>query len=87
MENTTNEQALEYNQCEEAVKKLNDFLSRELQPEEEDGVQKHLAACRGCFAKFAFEETLLRTIREKAEHTSAPDTLRHRILRLLHQDV
>jgi anti-sigma factor (TIGR02949 family) len=83
MENTTQEQTLEYNQCEEAVKRLNDFLSRELQPEEEDRVQQHLAACRGCFAKFAFEETLLRTIREKAEHTRAPDTLRDKILGLL----
>lgn len=74
---------LEYNQCEQAVKRLNDYLSRELAPEEEERVQKHLAECRGCFAKFAFEETLLRTIREKAESVTAPESLRLKVLGLL----
>lgn len=77
------EMMLEYNQCEEAVKRLNDYLSRELAPDEEERVQKHLAECRGCFAKFSFEETLLRTIREKAESVTAPVSLRHKILGLL----
>ncbi|MGC4047774.1 MAG: zf-HC2 domain-containing protein [Armatimonas sp.] len=80
------EMMLEYNQCEEAVKRLNDYLSRELAPDEEDRVQQHLAECRGCFAKFAFEETLLRTIREKAERITAPASLRHKILGLLHTE-
>jgi anti-sigma factor (TIGR02949 family) len=80
------ETPLEYNQCEEAVKRLTDFLSRELATEEEERVQQHLAQCRGCFAKFAFEETLLRTIREKAENITAPDNLRQKILGLLRRD-
>jgi anti-sigma factor (TIGR02949 family) len=78
MERTPN-QNLEYNQCQDAVRRLNEFLSRELQPEEEEMVQRHLRECRGCFDKFRFEETLLRTIREKAEQMRAPETLRSKL--------
>jgi anti-sigma factor (TIGR02949 family) len=80
------ETPLEYNQCEEAVKRLTDFLSRELAVDEEERVQQHLAQCRGCFAKFSFEETLLRTIRERAESVVAPENLRSKILGLLRRD-
>ena len=74
---------LEYNQCEEAVKRLTDYLSHELQPDEEVMVQKHLGQCRGCFAKFHFEATLLRTIRERVEQVKAPGDLREKILNLI----
>jgi anti-sigma factor (TIGR02949 family) len=74
---------LEYNQCQEAVKRLTDYLSNELEPAEAETVQSHLAHCKGCFAKFHFEDTLLRTIREKVEHVRAPNTLRDKILGLL----
>lgn len=75
--------ALEYNQCQEAVRRLTDFLSSELKPEEEAKVQTHLSQCKGCFAKFSFEETLLKTIRERAEQVTAPTSLRNKILGLL----
>jgi len=74
---------VEYNQCQEAVQRLTEFLSNELRPEEEEKVQRHLSQCRGCFAKFHFEETLLRTIRERVEQVRAPQTLREKILGLL----
>ncbi len=74
---------LEYNQCQEAVKKLTEFLSHELRPDEETEVKRHLSQCRGCFAKFHFEETLLRTIRDRAEQVRAPGALRDKIMTLL----
>lgn len=76
-------ESLEFNQCQEAVKRLNDYLSRELEPTEEALVQRHLHECRGCFEKFRFEETLLRTLRERLGQTQAPAALRLRILGLL----
>jgi anti-sigma factor (TIGR02949 family) len=79
----TQPETLEYNQCQEAVKRLTEYLSNELQPEEEEKVQKHLSECRGCFSKFHFEETLLKTIRERVEQVRAPGALRERILGLL----
>lgn len=79
-------EVLEYNQCQEAVRKLNEYLSHELMPDEEASLQKHLSQCRGCFSKFHFEETLLRTIRTKAAQVRAPISLRHKILGLLNAD-
>lgn len=83
---TTPVESLEYNQCEEAVKRLNDFLSRELAPDEEVQVQQHLQECNGCFEKFHFEETLLRRLRDAVGQVQAPDGLRQRILGLLHKN-
>ena len=74
-----------YNECQEAVKRLTEFLDKELGPDEETLVQQHLRACHGCFAKFHFEETLLRTIRERVEAVRAPGTLRDKILGLIAQ--
>lgn len=79
---TASVESLEYNQCEEAVKRLNDFLSRELAPDEEAQVQQHLQECNGCFEKFRFEETLLRRLRDTLGQVQAPDGLRQRILGL-----
>ena len=74
---------VEYNQCQEAVKRLNDYLSKELRPDEEAEVERHLTECKGCFAKFHFEETLLRAIRESIAQVRAPNPLREKILSLL----
>lgn len=76
---------LEFNQCQEAVKKLTEFLSHELRPDEEEQVQRHLRQCRGCFSKFHFEETLLKTIRERAEQVRAPSSLKNKILGIIGQ--
>ncbi len=72
-----------YNECQEAVQRLTDFLSHELGPNEEARVREHLHVCRGCFSKFHFEETLLRTIRERVQTIQAPADLRARILALV----
>ena len=84
MEKTQSEY-LEFNQCEEAVKRLGDFLSHELAPEEEMRVNQHLQECNGCFEKFRFEVTLLQKIRSRAGQMQAPDALRQHILGLLHK--
>ena len=81
--NKTPTESLEFNQCQQAVQRLNDFLSRELQQEEEALVQNHLKDCKGCLEKFNFEITLLRTLRERVGQVQAPDGLRRRILGLL----
>lgn len=76
---------INYNECQEAVKRLTEYLDHELRPDEEAQLQRHLQKCGGCFAKFHFEETLLRTIRERVESVRAPGALREKILRLISQ--
>jgi anti-sigma factor (TIGR02949 family) len=77
---------LEFNQCREAVRRLTDYLSHELGPNEEAVVEDHLAQCRGCFAKFHFEETLLATIRTCVDQIRPPAALREHVLTLINQE-
>jgi anti-sigma factor (TIGR02949 family) len=77
------EAVIDYNGCQEAVKRLTEFLDHELNPEEEAQVQRHIEKCHGCFTRFHFEETLLRTIRERAAAIRAPSALREKILGLI----
>lgn len=73
---------LDFNQCEQAVKRLTEYLSRELSDEEQARVERHLSECRGCFEMFSFEEQLLEIVREKASEGHAPAALRQKILAL-----
>jgi anti-sigma factor (TIGR02949 family) len=82
-QNGADAEPISYNQCQEAVKRLTEFLDHELRPEEEAQVRRHLGECGGCFTRFHFEETLLQTIRERAEAIRAPGTLREKILALV----
>jgi anti-sigma factor (TIGR02949 family) len=84
--NETSQTPVEFNQCQQAVQRLNEYLSRELQPEEAELVHEHLQQCKGCFDKFRFEETLLRTLRDKISSVSAPASLRDSVLKLLGRD-
>jgi anti-sigma factor (TIGR02949 family) len=74
------EERLEYNQCQAAVRRLTEYLSHELQPQEQEAVEQHLHECRGCFARFHFEETLLRTIHDRLLEVHTPAGLRARIM-------
>jgi anti-sigma factor (TIGR02949 family) len=74
---------LEYNQCQEAVRKLNEYLNKELQPDEEERLHTHLSQCRECFSRFSFEDTLLKTIRDRVDQVRAPGYLREKILGLI----
>ncbi len=69
--------------CHQAVARLNEYLDRELAPEEEAAVRRHLAVCEHCFHHFQFEERLLAMIREKCQIGKAPEPLRRKISDLL----
>jgi anti-sigma factor (TIGR02949 family) len=81
--NETSQAPVEFNQCQQAVQRLNEYLSRELNSAETELVQEHLQQCKGCFDKFHFEETLLKTLRAKITSVTAPTGLRDSVLRLL----
>ena len=68
--------------CEEAVKRLNEYLDHELNAEERVVVLKHLEICRSCLAHFSFEQTLLVSLREKVSVLCIPDTLRAKLFSL-----
>jgi len=69
--------------CEEAFRRLDDYLDRELTPEETALVHEHLETCAGCAREFSFEASVLRGVREKLRQIDLPESLQSRILDVL----
>lgn len=69
--------------CEEAFRRLDDYLDRELSADETVLVEEHLEICAGCAREFNFEASLLRGVREKLHQIELPPSLQARILGVL----
>ncbi len=70
--------------CEETVRRLNDFLDRELQESEMAIVREHLNACDVCADGFEFNGSVLDAIKAKLQDASLPDGLKGRVFARLH---
>jgi len=69
--------------CEEAFRRLDDYLDRELSPDETVLVREHLEICAGCAREFNFEASLLSGVRDKLRQIDVPASLQARILSVL----
>ncbi len=69
--------------CEEAVRRLWDFLDRELSEVETRAVDAHLEACDQCPAHFKFEHAFLAAVRSAREDRVASPALRNRVREIL----
>jgi len=69
--------------CEEAFRRLDDYLDRELSSEETVLVREHLEICVGCAREFNFEASVLGGVREKLRQIDVPESLQARILSVL----
>jgi anti-sigma factor (TIGR02949 family) len=69
--------------CEEAFRRLDDYLDRELDADEMTLVREHLEICAGCAREFTFEESLLHGVRRKLRQIDVPKDLQSRVLSLL----
>lgn len=69
--------------CDEAFRRFNDYLDRELEPEETELVREHLEFCERCARELEFEASVLREVRAKMERLSVPSSLTERIARVL----
>ena len=58
---------------------MDDFLDRELESGEVVLVRAHLETCAACASEYAFEESVLVTVREKLRRIAIPRELRDRI--------
>jgi anti-sigma factor (TIGR02949 family) len=65
--------------CEEAFRRLDDYLDRELSADETALVREHLEICAGCAREFNFEASLLKGVREKLRQVDLPESLQARI--------
>jgi anti-sigma factor (TIGR02949 family) len=66
--------------CEEAFRRLDDFLDRRLSPEETRLVEEHLQICAACTQEFNFESSVIKGVRRKLRHLEAPSDLLGRVL-------
>jgi anti-sigma factor (TIGR02949 family) len=65
--------------CEHVFKRLDDYLDRELTPEEIQLIEEHLKICAWCASTYAFQENVLQEMRTKLQRVSAPAQLRNKV--------
>jgi anti-sigma factor (TIGR02949 family) len=65
--------------CEEAFRRLDDYLDRRLAQTETRLIEEHLEICAACAREFTFEASVLTGVREKLRQLSVPPDLLARI--------
>ena len=65
--------------CEEAFRRLDDFLDRRLAHREMHLIEEHLEICAACAREFTFEASVLTGVRRKLRQLSVPPDLLARI--------
>ena len=69
--------------CEQVFERLDDYLDRELSPDQMRLVREHLEICAVCASEHRFEAEIINGVREKLSRIAVPDGLRARISALL----
>jgi anti-sigma factor (TIGR02949 family) len=72
-------QPLNRTTCEEAFRRLDDFLDRRLPRAEMHSIEEHLEICAACAREFTFEASVLSGVRQKLRQLSVPPDLLARI--------
>jgi anti-sigma factor (TIGR02949 family) len=65
--------------CEEALRRLAEFVDRELAQRQHDEVEHHLRTCRSCFSRMEFEQRLkdhLSVLSSESAPTASTDRIR-----------
>ena len=68
--------------CEEALKRLAEFIDCELSDGEQDNVERHLRTCRSCYSRMEFERRLKQRL-SALSGDDAPPKSRDRIRKLI----
>ena len=71
--------------CEDVFRRMDEYIDRELAPDEVTRVRAHLETCAACASEYAFEEHVLLTVRTKLQRVAIPMDFRGRIERALHE--
>jgi anti-sigma factor (TIGR02949 family) len=68
--------------CEQALKRLVEFVDRELSESQLDSVEQHLRVCRDCCSRMEFESRLKERL-STLSSDDAPSTTRERVRDLI----
>jgi anti-sigma factor (TIGR02949 family) len=66
--------------CEEAFRRLDDFLDRQLSPQEMLLIEEHLRICDWCTREFNFEASVLHGLKRKLRQIDMPPDLVAKVL-------
>ncbi len=66
--------------CEDAFRRLDDYLDRELTEREIAKIEEHLRYCAVCASEYRFEASVLCCVKEKVRRLKAPPDLLARVL-------
>ncbi len=66
--------------CEEAFRRLDDYLDRELSSGEMELINEHLAICEACAREFGFERSVFERVGSKLRQFALPEGLQSRVL-------
>lgn len=77
---------VDYYSCEDAIRRLNEYLDHELTEAERVVVLKHLELCKPCLRRFTFEQTLIISLRQKITLLCTPQPVRDKLHNLLRQN-
>ena len=69
--------------CLETVRRLDDYLDRELNEIERHEVERHLETCDRCLRRFRFEAGVVDDLRTKLRRVTVPAGLESRLRDLL----
>lgn len=69
--------------CEQVFRRLDDYLDRELTPEETELVRQHLEICAACAAEHQFQASVIQQVRSRLQRVPAPEGLRSKVSDLL----
>ena len=73
--------------CEEAFRRLDDYLDRRLSPQEMLLIEEHLRICDWCTREFNFETSVLYGLKRKLRQIELPPDLVAKVLsNILHEE-
>lgn len=74
---------IDYRSCADVFARLDDYVDRELSPDDLLQVERHLEICATCASEFRIEGQVLQAIRSKLARIEAPSDLHARVWRRL----
>ncbi len=73
--------------CEQVFHLLDDYVDRELTPDEIACVEQHLATCAQCASESRFEHSLVEGLKEKIRQIDAPRSAVEKVEAVLRREV
>jgi anti-sigma factor RsiW len=73
--------------CEAILRKLDDYIDRELSPDDSRMVERHINECLRCAGRYRFEIELVHELRTRLRRISLPADLMTSIRRRLQAEI